>query len=70
MNSFGSSTPRAGAPVGAVRRRAVVDALRRGAVPESGLDLLATGLSRFEQAVDEELGTVAMRRLGVQGSAR
>ncbi|KPC67342.1 ATP-binding protein, partial [Streptomyces sp. NRRL F-6602] len=59
MNSFGSSTPRAGAPVGAVRRRAVVDALRRGAVPESGLDLLATGLSRFEQAVDEELGTVA-----------
>ncbi|AMM07781.1 ATP/GTP-binding protein [Streptomyces albidoflavus] len=36
-----------------------MDALRRGAVPESGLDLLATGLSRFEQAVDEELGTVA-----------
>ena len=36
-----------------------MDALRRGAVPESGLDLLATGLGRFEQAVDEELGTVA-----------
>ncbi|MFX4293434.1 BREX system ATP-binding protein BrxD [Streptomyces bohaiensis] len=59
MNSFGSSTPRAGVPVGAVRRRAVVDALRRGAVPESGLDLLATGLGRFEQAIDEELDTVA-----------
>ncbi|WP_405694989.1 BREX system ATP-binding protein BrxD [Streptomyces coelicoflavus] len=59
MNSSRSSTPRAGAPVGAVRRRAVVDALRRGAVPESGLDLLATGLGRFEQAVDEELDTVA-----------
>ncbi len=36
-----------------------MDALRRGAVPESGLDLLATGLGRFEQAVDEELDTVA-----------
>ncbi|MFD8426957.1 BREX system ATP-binding protein BrxD [Streptomyces coelicoflavus] len=59
MNSSRSSTSRAGAPVGAVRRRAVVDALRRGAVPESGLDLLATGLGRFEQAVDEELDTVA-----------
>ncbi|MGW0784712.1 BREX system ATP-binding protein BrxD [Streptomyces sp. NPDC002913] len=59
MNSSRSSTPRIGAPVGAVRRRAVVDALRRGAVPESGLDLLATGLGRFEQAVDEELDTVA-----------
>lgn len=45
--------------VGAVRRRAVLDALRRGAVPESGLDLLATGLDRFEQAVDEEVASVA-----------
>lgn len=42
-----------------MRRRSVMDALRRGAVPESGLDLLATGLGRFEQAVDEELDTVA-----------
>ncbi|MFI5806347.1 BREX system ATP-binding protein BrxD [Streptomyces sp. NPDC051561] len=53
------SDPRPASPVGAVRRRVVVDALRRGAVPESGLDLLATGLGRFEQAVDEELDTVA-----------
>ncbi|MEV4501934.1 BREX system ATP-binding protein BrxD [Streptomyces klenkii] len=59
MNAFGSSASGVAAPVGAVRRRAVVDALRRGAVPESGLDLLATGLGRFERAVDEELDTVA-----------
>ncbi|MEU9867392.1 BREX system ATP-binding protein BrxD [Actinomadura sp. NPDC048021] len=45
--------------VSAVRRRAVIDALRRGAVPESGLDLLATGLDRFEAALDGELNTVA-----------
>ncbi|WP_329428927.1 BREX system ATP-binding protein BrxD [Streptosporangium sp. NBC_01495] len=41
------------------RRRAVIDALRRGAVPESGLDLLATGLDRFESALDAELDAVA-----------
>ncbi|MFI6366890.1 BREX system ATP-binding protein BrxD [Nocardia sp. NPDC050630] len=45
--------------VSAVRRRTVIDALRRGAVPDSGLDLLATGLDRFEAALDVELGTVA-----------
>ncbi|GAA0245410.1 BREX system ATP-binding protein BrxD [Actinomadura nitritigenes] len=45
--------------VSIVRRRAVIDALRRGAVPESGLDLLATGLDRFEAALDGELNTVA-----------
>ncbi|WP_445527396.1 BREX system ATP-binding protein BrxD [Streptomyces cyslabdanicus] len=59
MNADRSSAPGAGSQVGAVRRRAVVDALRRGAVPESGLDLLATGLDRFERAIDEELDTVA-----------
>jgi hypothetical protein len=36
-----------------------MDALRRGAVPESGLDLLATGLDRFESALDAELDAVA-----------
>jgi len=41
------------------RRREVIDALRRGTVPESGLDVLAVGLSRFESAIDEELATVA-----------
>jgi hypothetical protein len=37
----------------------VIDALRRGAVPESGLDLLATGLDRFETALNAELSAVA-----------
>lgn len=45
--------------VSAARRRTVLDALRRGAVPESGLDLLATGLDRFEAALDAELGAAA-----------
>ncbi|MFI6796163.1 BREX system ATP-binding protein BrxD [Streptosporangium canum] len=45
--------------VSVTRRRAVIDALRRGAVPESGLDLLATGLDRFESALDAELDAVA-----------
>ncbi|HYT25872.1 MAG TPA: BREX system ATP-binding protein BrxD [Actinomycetota bacterium] len=43
----------------AARRREVVDALRRGAVPEAGLDLFAVGLARFEMAVDEDLAAVA-----------
>ncbi|MFF1692972.1 BREX system ATP-binding protein BrxD [Streptomyces sp. NPDC058257] len=46
-------------PVSAARRRTALDALRRGAVPESGLDLLATGLDRFESALDAELDAVA-----------
>lgn len=41
------------------RRRDVVDALRRGTVPRQGLDVLAVGLTRFEAAVDDELGSVA-----------
>ncbi|MER5217913.1 BREX system ATP-binding protein BrxD [Streptomyces sp. NPDC002838] len=45
--------------VSAAKRREVIDALRRGAVPESGLDLLAVGLSRFDTALDEELSAVA-----------
>jgi hypothetical protein len=45
--------------VSPVRRRAVIDALRRGAVPEAGLDLLATGLDRFAAALDAELDTVS-----------
>ncbi|SCE83364.1 P-loop protein of unknown function [Micromonospora haikouensis] len=44
--------------VSAARRRLVVDALRRGAVPESGLDLLAVGLDRFSGAISEEIETV------------
>ncbi|MFB7393552.1 BREX system ATP-binding protein BrxD [Streptomyces sp. NPDC056191] len=50
--------PKRPTSVSAARRRDVVDALRRGAVPESGLDLLATGLDRFETALDAELKAV------------
>ncbi|MET8346481.1 BREX system ATP-binding protein BrxD [Streptomyces microflavus] len=46
-------------PASAARRRTVIDALRRGAVPDSGLDLLATGLDRFASALDGELDAVA-----------
>jgi hypothetical protein len=45
--------------VSPVRRRAVIDALRRGTVPEEGLDLFAVGLERFEDALDAELNTVS-----------
>ncbi|OCB36724.1 ATP-binding protein [Mycobacterium malmoense] len=41
------------------RRKDIIDALRRGTVPQQGLDVLAVGLSRFEDAVDEELQTVS-----------
>jgi hypothetical protein len=41
------------------RRRQVLDALRRGAVPDTGLDLLAVGLDRFAGAVSEELAAVS-----------
>ncbi|MEU1087530.1 BREX system ATP-binding protein BrxD [Streptomyces sp. NPDC005576] len=43
----------------AVRRHEVIDALRRGTVPQAGLDLLAVGLGRFEEAVDDDLATAA-----------
>ena len=45
--------------VSAARRRDVVDALRRGTVPQAGLDLFAVGLERFERALDDEIATVA-----------
>ena len=44
--------------VSPARRRQVLDALRRGAVPETGLDLLAVGLGRFDAAITEEIDTV------------
>ncbi len=45
--------------VSAARRREVIDALRRGTVPQAGLDLFAVGLERFESAIDGELAAVA-----------
>ena len=39
----------------ALRRREVVDALRRGTVPRRGLELYAVGVERFADAVAQEL---------------
>ncbi|MFJ8967063.1 BREX system ATP-binding protein BrxD [Lentzea sp. NPDC102401] len=39
------------------RRRAVLAALRRGTVPETGLDLFAVGLERIAPTFDEELSS-------------
>ncbi|UQA97316.1 BREX system ATP-binding protein BrxD [Streptomyces halobius] len=47
------------APVSAARRREVIDALRRGTVPQSGLDLFAVGLDRFAPALDERIAAIA-----------
>lgn len=41
------------------RRRELIDALRRGTVPRSGLDVFAVGLARFEAVIDDELGSLA-----------
>jgi len=46
-------------PISARRRREIIDALRRGTVPQRGLDVFAVGLARFEPAFDEELRAVA-----------
>lgn len=44
--------------VSARRRREIIDALRRGTVPQQGLDVLAVGLTRFESTIDDELAAV------------
>lgn len=41
------------------RRQDILDALRRGTVPQYGLDALAVGLSSFDRAFDEELEKVS-----------
>jgi hypothetical protein len=41
------------------RRREIVDALRRGTVPQRGLDAFAVGTDRFAAVFDDELATVA-----------
>src|SRR3954470_3353148 len=46
-------------PISAQRRHEIIDALRRGTVPQRGLDVFAVGLERFEPALDEELRAVA-----------
>lgn len=42
-------------PVSARRRREIIDALRRGTVPQNGLDQFAVGLDRFAEALAAEL---------------
>ncbi|MEU1216228.1 BREX system ATP-binding protein BrxD [Streptomyces sp. NPDC005791] len=49
----------AASEISTARRRDVVDALRRGTVPQSGLGLFAVGLDRFEAALEGDLSTVA-----------
>lgn len=41
------------------RREDIIEALRRGTVPQYGLDALAVGLDRFQGAIDEEMQRVA-----------
>lgn len=45
--------------VSAKRRQEIVDALRRGTVPQRSLDAFAVGLDRLEGALDDELKQVA-----------
>jgi hypothetical protein len=53
---------RPGPAVSPARRHEVIDALRRGTVPQTGLDLFAVGMERFERAIDTELDGVASGR--------
>ena len=53
------SKPATSASASPRRRREVIDALRRGTVPVSGLDLLAVGLDRLIPAMDADLETAA-----------
>lgn len=41
------------------RRREIIGALRKGTVPQHGLDFFAVGLQRFENVIAEELADVA-----------
>src|SRR5436305_1990253 len=47
-------------PISAQRRREIIDALRRGTVPQRSLDVFAVGLDRFVSPLDEELERVAL----------
>ncbi len=40
------------------RRQEILDALRRGTVPQRSLDAFAVGLEHFQGAIDEELGRI------------
>ena len=51
------------------RRREIIAALRKGTVPQRGLDFLAVGLGRFEPVVVRGAGGRGQGRLRVQGGA-
>jgi len=50
--------------ISAARREDIVSALRRGTVPNSGLDALAVGIETFASTLSEELDAVAAGRGG------
>lgn len=50
--------------ISAARREDIVSALRRGTVPNNGLDALAVGIDTFEPTLTEELDLVAAGRGG------
>ena len=50
--------------ISAARREDIINALRRGTVPSSGLDALAVGIDLFAPTLDEELASVATGRGG------
>lgn len=50
--------------VSPLRRREIIDALRRGTVPKRGLDVLAVGIDHLAPTFDEELDAVAAGRAG------
>ena len=41
------------------KRREIIAALRKGTVPQRGLDFLAVGLDRFDTVINEELGSAS-----------
>ena len=49
------------------RRKEIINALRRGTVPQRGLDFLAVGLARFEPVITQELSEVAQGGFVIQG---
>lgn len=48
------------------RAREIIDALRRGTVPERGLETFAVGLERFREAIDDELEHVKSGAAGMK----
>jgi len=56
-----------GSIVSPQRREEIIDSLRRGTVPHSGLDAFAVGLERFEPAIDQELAAGSARAGSIQG---